>query len=212
MRSSPRLARRTVSGGLLCAAALLTAGARPPPGAMVPTPANSLAGQFLVATPEMRDPRFFHTVILMAQHDQRGALGIAVNRQLGVRPLAVLLEALGDRDSGASGTMRVFAGGPVQPEIGFIVHSAEYSRRGTVAIDGHVSMTSSVEVLRDLGQGRGPQKSLFAFGYAGWGAGQLEGELTQNAWFTIPETPAMVFDDDREKLWDEATKKRTFPL
>ncbi len=213
---STPLRRRWISAGLLLGAAALVSGARPPSGATVqagpPVAPNSLAGQFLVATPEMRDPRFFHTVILMVQHDQRGALGIIVNRPIGVRPLVALLEALGDKDSGASGTVRVFAGGPVDPEVGFIVHSAEYRQRGTIAIDGRVAMTSSVEVLRDLGQGRGPQKSLIAFGYAGWRPGQLEDELTQRAWFSIPADPAMVFDDDRAKLWEEATKKRTYPL
>jgi putative transcriptional regulator len=210
------LRRRLVSAGLLANAAALVAGARPPAGAMVqagpPVQTNSLAGQLLVATSEMGDARFFHTVIVVVQHDQRGALGIIVNRPLGVRPLAVLLEALGDKSSPASGQVRVFAGGPVEPGVGFILHSAEYSRHGTIAIDGRLAMTSSVEVLRDLGQGRGPQRSLIAFGYAGWRPGQLEDEMTQRAWFTIPEDPAMVFDDDRAKLWDEATKKRTFPL
>jgi putative transcriptional regulator len=148
----------------------------------------------------------------MVQHDERGALGIIVNRPIGVRPLASLLQALGDKGGGASGEVRVFAGGPVDPGVGFVVHTAEYTRRGTIAIDGRVAVTSSVEVLRDLGQGRGPQKSLVAFGYAGWRAGQLEDELTQGAWFTVPENPAMVFDGDREKLWDEALKKRTYPL
>jgi putative transcriptional regulator len=202
--------------GVLAGAATLVSGARPPPGAAVqagpPASANSLAGQFLVATPEMTDPRFFRTVILMAQHDERGALGITVNRPLGVRSLASLLEALGDKESRASGTVRVFAGGPVDPGVGFVVHTADYAGRGTIKIDGRVSMTSNVDVLRDLGQGRGPQKSLIAFGYAGWRAGQLEDELTQTAWFTIPEDPAMLFDEDREKLWDDAAKKRTFPL
>jgi putative transcriptional regulator len=210
------LGRRVwMTGTLLVAAGGLSA-ARPLPGATVqdaPTaPANSLAGQFLVATPEMSDPRFYHTVILLVQHDQRGALGIVINRPIGERPLAGLLQALGDTDSGATGSVRVFAGGPVEPGVGFIVHSAEYSQRGTINVDGHVAVTSSADVLRDIGQGKGPRKSLIAFGYAGWRAGQLEGELTQGAWFTEPEDPKLVFDEDREKLWDDAMAKRTYPL
>jgi len=216
MRSSWRPGRRTVLGGIALTAALFGSGARSPPAPTdqpgSPAPSDSLAGQFLVATPEMGDPRFSHTVILMVQHNDGGALGITVNRPIGERPLATLLGALGVKGSGASGMIRIFAGGPVQPGVGFIVHTAEYSRRGTINIDGRVAMTSSVEVLRDLGQGRGPRKSLLAFGYAGWHGGQLEDELTQGAWFTIPEDPAMVFDEDREKLWDEAMKKRTVPL
>ena len=107
----------------------------------------------------MGDPRFYHTVILMVQHDERGALGIIVNRLIGERPLASLLDALGDKDSGVSGVVRIFAGGPVEPSVGFVVHTADYIRRGTINIDGRVAMTSSVEVLRDLGQGRGAQKA-----------------------------------------------------
>jgi putative transcriptional regulator len=201
---------------LLTGASMLTIGARPPPGSSVqlgpPPPADSLAGQLLVATPEMRDPRFFHTVILIVQHEQRGALGIVINRPAGLRPIAALLEALGDSGSHAAGEVQIFAGGPVEPGVGLVVHSAEYTRRGTISIDGRVAVTSSLEVLRDLGQGRGPQKSLVAFGYAGWRAGQLEDELVQGAWFTEPEDPKLVFDEDRAKVWDEALKKRTYPL
>jgi len=208
--------RRRFVAALLTSAATLTIGARPPPGSSVPSapppPADSLAGQFLVATPEMGDPRFFHTVILMVQHDQRGALGIIINRPIGQRPLAALLEALGDSGSDAAGEVQVFAGGPVEPGVGFVVHSPEYTRRGTISLDGRVAVTSSLEVLRDLGQGRGPQKSLVAFGYAGWRGGQLEDEIAQGAWFTEPEDPKLVFDEDRGKVWDEAMKKRTFPL
>jgi len=208
--------RRRFIATLLTGAAIFTIGARPPPGSSVqvgpPSNANTLAGQFLVAAPEMRDPRFFHTVILMVQHDQRGALGIVINRPVGERPIAALLEALGDSGSKVAGEVQVFVGGPVDPGVGFIVHSAEYTRRGTISVDGHVAVTSSLEVLRDLGQGRGPQKSLVAFGYAGWRAGQLEDELAQGAWFTEPEDPKLVFDEDRGKLWDEAMKKRTYPL
>jgi putative transcriptional regulator len=215
MPATPPGRRRFVTA-LLTGASVLTLGARPSPGSSVqagpPPSADSLAGQFLVATPEMRDPRFFHTVILMVQHDQRGALGIVINRPVGLRPLAALLEALGDSGSPVAGEVQLFAGGPVEPGVGFVVHSAEYSRRGTISVDGRVAVTSSLEVLRDLGQGRGPQKSLVAFGYAGWRAGQLEDELAQNAWFTEPEDPKLVFDEDRGKLWDEAMKKRTYPL
>jgi putative transcriptional regulator len=214
--AAARLGRRIMSIGALLGAAVMLSGARPPPGAQLqaapPPHTDSLAGQFLVATPEMGDPRFYHTVILMVQHDEHGALGIIVNRPAGDRPLAKLLEALGQSGSDATGNVQVFAGGPVEPGVGFVVHSAEYSRRGTINVDGHVAVTSNIEVLRDIGQGKGPQKSLIAFGYAGWRGGQLEDELTQGAWFTEPEDPKLVFDEDREKVWDEAMKKRTYPL
>ena len=111
-------------------------------------PGTSLAGQLLVATPEMGDPRFQHTVILMVQHDQKGALGIVINRPLEQVPLAKMLDALGLDSKGSDGQVRLFAGGPVQPEIGFIVHSADYRRSGTVNIDGHVAMTTDPEALQ----------------------------------------------------------------
>src|SRR6185437_14447578 len=143
--------------------------------------------QLLVAEPEMGDARFQHAVILMVQHSKTGALGIIINRPIEERPLASLLPALGQDDAGISGTVHIFFGGPVEPQIGFILHSPEYHIARTIDIDGHVAMTSSPEVLRDIGYGRGPRKSLVAFGYAGWGPGQLEGELARHGWFTIPD-------------------------
>jgi putative transcriptional regulator len=160
----------------------------------------------------MGDPRFVQTVILMVRHDRNGALGIVINRPLGDRPLAKLLEALGDKEAGVTGTVRIFAGGPVQPDIGFVLHSADYHRADTVDIDGHVAMTSSREILRDIGNQRGPNKSLIAFGYAGWAPGQLEGELAHGFWFTTPQDAKLVFDDDRDAVWDNAIKRRTQDL
>ena len=171
-----------------------------------------VTGQLLVASPTMGDPRFVQTVILMVRHDRNGALGVVINRPLGDRPLAKLLEALGDKKAAVTGTVRIFAGGPVQPEIGFVLHSADYHRADTVDIDGHVAMTSSREILRDIGNQRGPSKSLIAFGYAGWAPGQLEGELAHGFWFTTPQDAKLVFDDDRDAVWDHAMKRRTQDL
>jgi putative transcriptional regulator len=176
------------------------------------TPGGSLAGQFLIATPSMRDPRFDHAVILMLKHDRSGALGIIINRPLGERPLAELLDAVGAKDATVSGNVRVFLGGPVQPGVGFIIHSPDYHRPETVDVDGHVAMTSSPEVLRDIADQKGPAKSIIAFGYAGWGPGQLENELAHNVWYTAPEDPALVFDEDRDKVWERATERRTQDL
>jgi putative transcriptional regulator len=172
----------------------------------------SLAGQLLVATPSMGDPRFAQTVILMARHDKNGAFGIVINKPLGERPLASLLTALGEKDDGVAGSVRVFAGGPVQPEIGFVVHSADYRRAGTIVVDGRVAVTSTREILRDIARKQGPQKSLLAFGYAGWGPDQLDGEMALRAWFTAQEDVDLIFDLDRAKVWDEAMKRRTQDL
>ena len=171
-----------------------------------------VTGQLLVASPTMGDPRFVQTVILMVRHDRNGALGIVINRPIGDRPLASILEALGEKDAAVEGQVRIFAGGPVQPDVGFVLHSADYHRADTVDIDGHVAMTSSHEILRDIGNHRGPNKSLIAFGYAGWAPGQLEGELAHGFWFTTPQDAKLVFDDDRDAVWDHAMKRRTQDL
>jgi putative transcriptional regulator len=172
----------------------------------------SLAGQILIASQAMRDPRFDHTVILMVRHSQGGALGIVINRPLGERPLAKLLEAVGEKDDGITGSLRIFSGGPVQPEIGFVIHSAEYHRSETIDIDGRVAVTSTREILRDIVSKHGPEKILVAFGYAGWGAGQLEGELAQRAWFTGSADAKLIFEEDRNKVWDDALAHRTQDL
>ena len=194
---------------ILLPAGLLHAALQSP--AQAPGPA-SLAGQILIASPGLRDPRFERTVILMVRHSAGGALGIVINRPLGERPLASLLEAIGERNNGVSGSLRIFYGGPVQPEIGFVVHSADFHAPETIDIDGHVAMTSSREILRDIASRRGPEKMLVAFGYAGWGPGQLESELAQRAWFTAAADSKLIFDLDRDKVWDDAMAHRTQDL
>jgi putative transcriptional regulator len=194
--------------GLVVAAVLLPLTQAPAEGKLH----HSLAGQLLIASESMSDPRFDQAVVLVVRHDQNGALGIIINRPVQDRPLAALLEALGEQSPTAMGNVRIFAGGPVQPDIGFVVHSADYRRRDTIDIDGHIAVTSSREILRDIGDKRGPEKALIAFGYAGWGPGQLEGELEHRFWFTTPEDSKLIFDQDRDKVWDEAMKRRTQDL
>ena len=189
-------------------AAAILLGAAPPDH----VDTGSLAGQLLIAAPTIGDPRFAHTVILMLRHNKEGAFGIVINRPVGERSIATLLEATGDNDPDVAGSVRVFAGGPVQPELGFVIHSAEYRRTETLDVDGRVAMTASREVLRDIGHHQGPEKNLFALGYAGWRPGQLEGELARHDWFTAPEEPKLVFDDDRDNLWEDAMARRTREL
>ena len=183
-------------------------------GAATPSPPEkgSLVGQLLVAAPTIGDPRFAHAVILIIRHDNEGAFGIVINRPIGESSIKSLLEAAGDVDSDAAGSVRVFAGGPVQPELGFVIHSAEYRRQETIDVDGRVAMTASRRVLRDIGHNQGPEKSLFAFGYTGWGPAQLEDEMARHDWFTTPEEPKLIFDDDRDNLWDDAMARRTREL
>jgi len=173
---------------------------------------GSLAGQLLIASPEIGDPRFDHAVILMVRHDKEGAFGINVNRPIEHRSLDDLLREMDERDTGIDGSIRVFAGGPVEPGIGFVVHSADYHRAETLDIDGRVAMTSSRETLHDIGHHKGPLKFLVAFGYAGWGPGQLENELAQHGWFTSPEDSQLTFDDNRARVWETAMARRARDL
>jgi putative transcriptional regulator len=164
---------------------------------------TSYAGQLLIASPAMRDP-FDHAVILMAQHTRDGALGIVINRPLEQRRIASVLQALGADASGITDSIRIFLGGPVGRNIAFVVHSADYHRPETIDIDGRVALSDAADVLRDIGLGKGPSKNLLAFGYAGWAPSQLEDEMARGAWVTVPEDPALVFDDDRSKVWSDA--------
>jgi putative transcriptional regulator len=200
--------RRTLPALAALFAAAIMLGAAPPEH----SDTGSLAGELLIAAPTIGDPRFAHAVILMVRHDKEGAFGIVINRPVGERSIATLLEAAGESDPDVAGNVRVFAGGPVEPELGFVVHSAEYRRPGTLDVDGRVAMTGSRQILRDIGHNQGPEKSLFALGYAGWGPGQLEDELTRHNWFTTPEEPKLIFDDDRDNLWDDAMARRTREL
>ncbi len=195
-------------GWILAAAAVIVPAAvlhaalsTEPPDVSAP---SSLSGQLLIASPRMREP-FDHAVILIAQHSRDGALGIVINHPIDSRPIAEVLKALGaDASGGIKNSVRVFLGGPVDPNIAFVIHSAEYRRDDTVDIDGHIALTDAAEVLRDIGLGKGPGKSLVALGYAGWAPSQLEDEIASGAWIAVPENPTMVFDDDRNKLWADA--------
>lgn len=173
---------------------------------------KSLRGQFLIAAPTMGDPRFRGTVILMVRHDPSGAFGIVINRPVGRQKLSDILKAVGEKADGVESSVPVYVGGPVDPTRGFVVHSADYRRPESVAVDGRVSMTSTKEIMVDIAQDKGPKKWLIAFGYSGWGPGQLENEMARNDWFTAPEDPALVFDMDRDKVWDAAMARRTRDL
>jgi putative transcriptional regulator len=149
----------------------------------------------------------------MMRHDRNGAFGPVINRPLGERSFKELLQAVGDKDAAdTEGNVPVFSGGPVQPELGFVLHSADYHRASTLVIDSHVAMTSSREILRDIAAKQGPTHSLMAFGYAGWAPGQLDGELALRAWFTAADDMKLLFEEGRDKVYDEAMRRRTQDL
>lgn len=182
--------------------------ALPPSTSLNVSGPTSVAGQLLIATPVLTDPPFDHAVILVAQHNRAGAIGIVINRPLDRRTIASLLAAYGTDASGVNGSVRLFLGGPVDPQAGFVLHSADYRNGDTLDIDGRVALTSGPQILRDIGLGKGPHQKLVAFGYAGWGPLQLDNELREGIWETVPEDPTLVFEDDRAKVWSDALARR----
>jgi putative transcriptional regulator len=166
----------------------------------------------LVASPSIRDPRFDHAVILVVRHDQSGAMGIVINMPVEKRPLADILKMLGAIDPDVKGNVQIFSGGPVQPSTGFVVHSSDYRGPGTIDVNKNVRVTATIQILRDIGNNKGPSKSIVAFGYAGWAAGQLENELQRGIWFVISGDPKLVFDEPRDQVWNSAYARRTEDL
>ena len=176
---------------------------------------QSLAGQFLVATDTLRDPRFARTVIYMVRHDATGAMGLVVNRPVRDMPLAPLLRKFGLDERGVTGSVRAHYGGPVEIGQGFLLHTAEYATEGTERVAGDIAMTPTPGVLTalaDIARGAGPRKSLFAIGYAGWAPAQLEGEIERGAWITVPADEGLLFDEDPARKWDRATARRRITI
>ena len=180
--------------------------------------AEPLAGQLLIASAAIQDPRFYHSVVMLLRHDASGAFGIVINHPLGERPIKELLANSGadadkdTKDSGIEGTIRVFLGGPVEPKYGFVLHAGNYRRPETLRLENGIAMTATKEVVRDIAHHQGPVKYLFAIGYTGWGAGQLEGEIARHDWFTAPADPDLVFDEERGAVWERALARRTREL
>ena len=173
---------------------------------------GSLTGKFLVATEELRDPRFVRSVIFMVRHDRHGAMGLIVNRLLGVAPLTELLTRLELDAKGVSGDVRMHYGGPVESARGFVLHTGDYAADGTIPANDRISLTINPEILRAIGLGKGPRLSLVAFGYAGWAAGQLEAEIAHGSWVSVPADEKLIFDTDPETKWERAMARRVFEL
>lgn len=168
----------------------------------------NLTGQLLVAMPGMGDPRFDRTVILICSHDAEGAMGLVVNRGASDLRFADLLEQVGlplPRAGAPSADMPVHAGGPVEMGRGFVLHSPDYEAPGgSLRVGPAFSMTTTRDVLEAIANGRGPHAVLITLGYSGWGAGQLEGEIAENGWLTVPADADLVFGLPDAQKWEAA--------
>jgi len=163
-----------------------------------------LEGQLLIAMPAMTDPRFERSVIYVCAHNAEGAMGLVVNKLFDAIDFGDLLEQLEITPVETPPRMSIHFGGPVESQRGFVLHTAEYSGQGTVAVDDHVALTATLDILKELANGSGPRNNMLALGYAGWGPGQLENEISENAWLHAPFDEALVFDSDVDTKWQRA--------
>jgi len=164
--------------------------------------------QLLIAMPAMGDPRFARTVIYMCSHNAEGAMGLVINKPYPGLTFPNLLTQLGIEPT-IDNDIIVRLGGPVETGRGFVLHSTDYMRQGSVPLDESmgIGLTATLDVLRAIATGTGPQRSLFALGYAGWGPGQLDAEIQENAWLAAPADAELLFDADLDSVWDRAVRK-----
>ncbi len=167
-----------------------------------------LTGRLLLAMPAMGDPRFHKAVIYLCAHDENGAMGLVINHTLPGVDLSQLLAQLNIKpeESKAPDTV-VMSGGPVETARGFVLHSNDFGQADTIKIDDDFSVTGTIDALKAIAGGSGPDKMLFILGYAGWGSGQLDQEIQENAWLVADPDPELIFKAAPEEKWVKAIKK-----
>jgi putative transcriptional regulator len=169
---------------------------------------DSLTGQLLIAMPQMTDPRFARSVVYICAHSgAEGAMGLVVNKLLTSLTMDELLTHLKIEPSVVGGARPVHFGGPVEPGRGFVLHTADYRERATLLVGDEFGVTATVDILRAIGKGAGPRRSLLALGYAGWAPGQLDSEMQANGWLSVAADCDLVFDDDSDGKWPRALAK-----
>lgn len=163
-----------------------------------------LTGQLLIAMPGMADPRFQRTVIYLCAHNKDGAMGLVVNKLFGNITFADLLEQLDMEAPAVGADTPVHYGGPVESGRGFVLHSTDYVREGTLVVDEDVALSATLDILRAMSHGGGPQHAILTLGYAGWDAGQLDAEIQANGWLTAPCSEKLLFDADLSSKWERS--------
>ena len=168
-----------------------------------------LSGRLLLAMPGMSDPRFARAVIAMCIHDENGAIGVGVGHKRAGITFRGLLRQL-DIDPGDAPDCAVHHGGPVEPGRGFVLHSTDWGGQDSVQVNGEngaiFAMTGTIDILRGIAEGKGPSRWIVALGYAGWGEGQLEAEMTRHGWFAARTEPKILFDTPTDERWAAAFK------
>ncbi|MGM0594297.1 MAG: YqgE/AlgH family protein [Pseudomonadota bacterium] len=166
----------------------------------------NLRNYFLIAMPTLDDPNFSHTVTYICEHTDEGAMGIVINRPMSVSLAEVLRQMEIEPSNRLDTSVMVNDGGPVQPEHGFVIHTPVGAWEASLPISDEIALTTSRDILAAIGHSEGPARYLIALGYAGWGPGQLEEEMAQNAWLSGPATPQILFDTPLEQRWEAAAR------
>ena len=164
----------------------------------------NLTGKLLISMPSLEDERFYKTVIYICAHSSEGTMGIIINKKIDYDLYPDLLEQLGIDKPLSGKKLYIRYGGPVETGRGFVLHSDEVIQKETLSIGKGVALTSNVEFFEDLSKGKGPENSIFALGYAGWGAGQIEKEILANSWMTLSADSKFLFDDEVSNKWSKA--------
>ncbi|HCB12213.1 MAG TPA: YqgE/AlgH family protein [Gammaproteobacteria bacterium] len=160
-----------------------------------------LTHQFLIAMPALADPNFFQTVTYISEHNASGALGLVINRPLNLTLDQLLAHLQVTANRPGLTAIPVYHGGPVQPEQGFVLHSPIGQWDATLRVTDDIGITTSRDILQAVARNEGPQHLLVALGYAGWGPGQLEREIAENAWLSVPADPDIMFNIPNEQRW-----------
>ncbi len=163
-----------------------------------------LTGQFLAATPLISGSCFQKSVVYVFQHNEEGAMGLIINQPLERVRFSSLLESSKVSEAMGDTQVPVFFGGPVEKTRGFVIHSSEYFADFSLMRRGDIAITASSAILTDMANGRGPRQSMLCVGYAGWQAGQLEAEIAENSWLTVPGSPSLIFDTEDDLKWATA--------
>ncbi|WP_297527291.1 YqgE/AlgH family protein [Thiohalobacter sp.] len=169
-------------------------------------PGQSLRNHFLIAMPTLADPNFFHTVTYICEHDEEGAMGIVVNRLTDMSLGDIFAHMHIEARTPDVPDLPVFQGGPVQPERGFVLHQPLGDWEATLRVTEDIGLTASQDILEAMAAGHGPYRALIALGYAGWGAGQLEQEMADNAWLSGPADPTILFETPVKDRWEAAAR------
>ncbi len=168
------------------------------------TQATHLSNHFLIAMPRLADPNFQHSTTYICEHNEDGAMGLVFNRPLNLNIKEVLEEMDIEAEDPVLATTQVYDGGPVHEERGFVLHRPAKLWESSVVVSEHLAITTSKDILVEIGKGNGPAQYLVTLGYAGWGPGQLEMELAANAWLTCPADLSVLFDEPAESRWARA--------